>query len=236
MSYSHEFSLESYSSRKFTTARDSLFITLNDVNYDQSAKTLSVYDIDAKQFLKANIDSPEMAYVGNTSGGGGIIATEKEVFYSFVSYPGIWKYNLKRGVSKYFNSVPDYFEESDFKELESLKRPNDHRYYRGYMFKKSRSEGIYFLGKDKIVQMIATGNPWKSGSFNNSEIEYVLEIWDREGKKIASKIPTPNNQRIEFTQGDNIYFNTGKLFSEESESLSEGNELRLFEVYKMVAN
>tara|TARA_R110002096_G_scaffold97694_15_gene217768 strand:+ start:6967 stop:7983 length:1017 start_codon:yes stop_codon:yes gene_type:complete len=236
MSYSHEFSLESFRSRKFAIAEDSLLITINDVSYGQTDKTLSVYDIDDKQFLGANVDTPEMAYVGNTSEGGGLIAKSTEVFYLYISYPGIWRYNFKTGASKYYNSVPDYFEESNFKELGSLKIPNDHRYYRGYMYNKSRSEGIYFLGKDKVVQMIATGNPWKSGSFNNSEVKYYLEIWDTQGNKLASKVPTPNNQRIEFTHGDNIYFNTGELFAEESESLPVGSKLSLFEVYKMIAD
>lgn len=236
LKYSHEFSLESFRSRKFTTIRDSLFITFNDVSFGESSKALSFYDINIKHFLGAYVNTPNMAYVGNTSTGGGVIANNKEVFYSYISYQGIWKYDLKTGKTKYFDSAPDYFEESDFNELLALKIPQDHRYYRGYMFEKSRSEGIYFLGRDKIIQMIATGNPWESGSFDQSMIKYFLEIWDRDGNKLASKIPTPNNQRVEFVYNSKIYFNTGVSFSEKSENLVNGEELKLFEIYEVITD
>tara|TARA_R110002124_G_scaffold134129_1_gene296763 strand:- start:14808 stop:15893 length:1086 start_codon:yes stop_codon:yes gene_type:complete len=236
LTFSHEFSLESNRSRRFTTIDDSLFITFNDVSYQESSKVLSLYDIEDGYFINSHIDNPEMAYVGNTSNGGGVISTNGEIFYSFISYPGIWKYEIETGSIEYFDEKPDYFKSSEVHELEDLKIPNDHRYYRGYMFSKSRSEGIFLLGEDKIVQMIATGNPWESGRFDSSKIRYFLEIWDTNGNKLASKIPTPENSKIAFIKGSSIYFSNKTAFSEESDKLKKGENLELFSVYELIAN
>ncbi|MTI87647.1 MAG: 6-bladed beta-propeller [Balneolaceae bacterium] len=135
-----ELTLKNFRTKNFTLINDSLFVTINEVGYGESDKALAIYDISSNTHLGAIHDTPPMAYVGKYVDGTYITSDAENVYFSYLSYPGIWRYSISNQEIDYWSSTPDYFIESDISELESLKKPDSRSYIEGYMY--SHSTGI----------------------------------------------------------------------------------------------
>lgn len=236
LSFSHEIRIGNLRTRNLTVLNDSTFYVLSDVERGLNSFALTQFEISKKKFVvNKNLNmTPSMAYVGNTSNGGGFTTDKVEsVYYTYVSYPNVWSYNSANSFTKVFEDVPIYFEESDIDDLNALKEPNNHLFYGGYMYRKSRTTGLFNLNSSFILQTIDTGNPWEGGVYNREKVIKYIEVWDSDGEKVFTNLKSPENLQLQFTLENLIYFKSMKAFSEEASKLKNGDRLKLFEIYSL---
>ena len=239
LSFSHEVNVRNIRSRNLAPLNDSTFFLLSDVEREVTKPAISQFGNLNSRVLKERPikDTPPMAYVGNTTDGGGIVTDNQySVYYTYVSYPSVWKYDVLKGETRVFEDTPEYFEKSSIEELNRLKEPNNHLYYGGYMYTKSRTTDLFIFDQSLVLQTIDVGNPWETGSYDRDKVIKYIEVWKDDGEKLHTGLEAPMNLQLAFTLKELMYFKTKTAFSEAASKLNKGDRLTLFEIYSLQLN
>ncbi|MBO6795191.1 MAG: 6-bladed beta-propeller [Balneolaceae bacterium] len=233
LTFIEEYNLGSIRARRVEALSDSAFAIQHDAEKSQYSSAITYLKIkqNGKMHSQPINVIPEMGYVGSTTFfTGGLATIDNTIFYNYVSYHEITKFNIDTESGHTLNDKPQNFNISFIDELNELKQPFDHRYYRGYMYSRSRSMGL-FSTDSLLIQQIEYNNPWEGGTFDSSVIERSLEFWDvSSSQKIIGGLSV-DDKRLQIVQNNKFYFNSGLKFSEESAKIQNGNRLVLFDIY-----
>lgn len=224
-SHVYDVPVQNASSKLFVTLKNHLIASFNDPGQGKQNFAVSVYNKHGNivhQWGKI----PYYAKLQEYRDGGGITKDDKgNIYYSYLGGYKIWKIDPKTNKVSVFSDKPAYFDEANRDKLKRADNNQSINPLMAYSFTISRVSGLYFLEPDVIIQQIDDGDPWKKEKVNS-----YLEIWNTNGKKIASKIEIP--QWIAGVRERKIY-----SYAESATKLIKKSDkqatLKVFDVYKL---
>jgi hypothetical protein len=197
LNFIKEFLLDRNRSSKFALDNQNQSFTLNELLFTFDALAISKYDSAGSKIGSwGKIPKAGRLQRANEDGGGITTDDNGNVYYFYQGSHKIWKLDASTNSISIFNNKPSYFKQIEDEKIKNAKRSKK-LFYLGY--EGTRVMGLYYLQPNIIIQQMETGNPFITPS---EELNFYLEVWNTEGKKLASKLQIPFP--IAWTNADSI--------------------------------
>lgn len=204
-----------------------MFIMLHRGSFSIKTPSLSIFQVNEDTLNITNgLNVPKYAYLSASTNGDGLTADNiGNIYYSYLSYPTVWRYNIYKGIVEEINIVTNSYE--GFKESEIKRLRNDHIAHIEYNFTNSRVMGLHMLTNNILVRHIEHGN-----LVEGEDAEIYIDFIDLNTNfLIGSK---RIRKRIVFIHDEMIYLEKDEEeVSQKYDRAKIGEDVALFDIYKV---